>query len=201
MKILLSTRNRHKLRELSEMFEGTRYELVSLDALSDPPEVEEDRDTFRGNADKKARELAAFSGMVTVADDSGIEVDALGGRPGVWSARYAGVDGPGADAANNRKLQEELADVADPERTARYRCALAVVRPDGEARYSDGTCEGRIGREARGSGGFGYDPYFLVDDGSGRTMAELSADEKHAISHRGAALERLLPLLDELTGA
>ena len=200
MKILISTRNRHKLRELSEMFEGTRYELVSLDALSDPPEVEEDRDTFRGNADKKARELAAFSGMVTVADDSGIEVDALGGRPGVWSARYAGVDGPGADAANNRKLQEELADVADPDRTARYRCALAVVRPDGEARYSDGTCEGRIGREARGSGGFGYDPYFLVDDGSGRTMAELSADEKHAISHRGAALERLLPLLDELTG-
>lgn len=200
MKILISTRNRHKLRELSEMFEGTRYELVSLDALSDPPEVEEDKDTFRGNADKKARELAAFSGMVTVADDSGIEVDALGGRPGVWSARYAGVDGAGADAANNRKLQEELADVADPDRTARYRCALAVVRPDGEARYSDGTCEGRIGREARGDGGFGYDPYFLVDDGSGRTMAELTADEKHAISHRGAALERLLPLLDELTG-
>ena len=200
MKILISTRNRHKLRELSEMFEGTRYELVSLDALSDPPEVEEDKDTFRGNADKKARELAAFSGMVTVADDSGIEVDALGGRPGVWSARYAGVDGAEADAANNRKLQEELADVADPDRTARYRCALAVVRPDGEARYSDGTCEGRIGREARGDGGFGYDPYFLVDDGSGRTMAELTADEKHAISHRGAALERLLPLLDELTG-
>lgn len=201
MKILISTRNRHKLRELSEMFEGTRYELVSLDALSDPPEVEEDKDTFRGNADKKARELAAFSGMTTVADDSGIEVDALGGRPGVWSARYAGVDGPGADDANNRKLQEELADVEDPDRTARYRCALAVVRPDGEARYSDGTCEGRIGREARGTGGFGYDPYFLVDDGTGRTMAELTADEKHAISHRGAALARLLPLLDELTGA
>jgi XTP/dITP diphosphohydrolase len=197
--ILVATRNRHKLRELAEMFAGTRYALLSVDDVPGAPEVEEDGDTFRANALKKARELAAFSGHVTIADDSGIEIDALDGRPGVYSARYAGLDGPGADAANNRKMIEELAGVPDAQRTARYRCALAVVRPDGEVRHADGTCEGRIGHEPRGDGGFGYDPWFLVNDGSGRTMAELSSDEKHAISHRGAALAGLLPLLDELT--
>ncbi|MCO4770032.1 MAG: RdgB/HAM1 family non-canonical purine NTP pyrophosphatase [Deltaproteobacteria bacterium] len=200
MAILVSTRNPHKLREFREMFEGTKYRLVSIDEVPGAPEVEEDGDTFRANADKKARTLALFSGHITIADDSGIEIDALDRRPGVYSARYAGVEGPGADAANNAKMIEELTGVPDAQRTARYRCSLAVVRPDGEARYADGTCEGGIGHEARGEGGFGYDPWFLVGDGSGRTMAELSSDEKHAISHRGAATAGLLPLLDDLTG-
>ena len=196
--ILVSTRNRHKLKEFREMFAGTRFRLVTVDEVNHAPEVVEDGDTFQANADKKARTLAQLNGMITIADDSGIEIDALDGRPGVYSARYAGVDGDGADAANNAKMLEELSGVADAQRTARYRCSLAVVRPDGEARYADGTCEGHIGHEARGNGGFGYDPYFLVSDGTGRTMAELSADEKHAISHRGAALAGLLPLLGAL---
>ena len=196
--ILVSTRNRHKLKEFGEMFAGTRYRLITIDEVPNAPEVVEDGDTFRANADKKARQLADFSGHITIADDSGIEIDALDGRPGVYSARYAGVQGAGADEANNRKMIEELLGVPDAQRTARYRCSLAVVRPDGEARYADGTCEGRIGHEARGEGGFGYDPWFLVADGTGRTMAELSSAEKHAISHRGAALAGLLPLLDEL---
>ena len=199
VEILVATRNSHKLREFRQMFAGTRYTLVTLDAIPNAPEVIEDGVTFQANADKKARQLAVFSGRITIADDSGIEIDALDGRPGVWSARYAGVDGDGADAANNAKMLEELDGVPDEQRTARYRCVLAVVRPDGEARYADGSCEGRIGYAPRGQHGFGYDPYFLVSgDFGGRTMAELEPDEKNAISHRGEALKGLLPLLDEV---
>jgi XTP/dITP diphosphohydrolase len=197
--ILVATRNRHKLREFAEMFANTKYRLLSVDEVPGAPEVVEDGVTFRANAHKKAQELAEFSGHITIADDSGIEIDALDGRPGVFSARYAGVHGSGADEANNRKMIEELDGVPDERRTARYRCSLAVVKPDGTAAYADGTCEGRIGHEARGEGGFGYDPWFLVNDGTGRTMAELTASEKHAISHRGAATAGLLPLLDDLT--
>ena len=198
--ILVATRNHHKLREFRQLFGGTRYRLVTLDTLPDAPEVIEDGDTFQANADKKARQLATFSGRITIADDSGIEIDALDRRPGVYSARYAGVDGAGADAANNAKMLSELAGVPDARRTARYRCVLAVVRPDGEARYSDGTCEGWIGHAPRGEHGFGYDPYFLVSgQHAGHTMAELAPADKNAISHRGRAMERLLPLLEQLT--
>lgn len=202
VEILVATRNRHKLREFRQMFEGTKYELVTLDTIPNAPEVIEDGDTFQANADKKARQLAEFSGRITIADDSGIEIDALDGRPGVWSARYAGVDGDGADDANNAKMLVELEGVPDERRTARYRCVLAVVRPDGVARYADGSCEGRIGYAPRGQHGFGYDPYFLVTGNfDGRTMAELEPAEKNAISHRGKALEGLLPLLDEVVSA
>lgn len=202
IEVLVATGNRHKLREFRQMFEGTRYRLVTLAEIPDAPEVIEDGVTFQANADKKARQLAVFSGRITIADDSGIEIDALGGRPGVWSARYAGVSGAGADDANNAKMLVELADVPVEERTARYRCALAVVRPDGVARYADGTCDGRIGHAPRGHNGFGYDPYFLVaGEFGGRTMAELEPAEKNAISHRGQALQGLLPLLDDLLTA
>jgi len=202
VEVLVATGNQHKLREFRQMFEGTKYSLVTLAEIADAPEVVEDGVTFQANADKKARQLAVFSGRVTIADDSGIEIDALGGRPGVWSARYAGVSGAGADDANNAKMLEELADVPDEQRTARYRCSLAVVRPDGVARYADGTCEGRIGHEPRGHNGFGYDPYFFVTGNfGGRTMAELEPAEKNAISHRGKALQGLLPLLDEVLSA
>jgi XTP/dITP diphosphohydrolase len=198
--ILLATRNRHKLKEVREIFEGTGFTVVSTDELDATlPEVEEDGDTFRANADKKARTLAQLTGRITIADDSGIEVDFLGGAPGVYSARFAGVDGHGADAANNRLLIQKLQGVPREERTARYRCAIALVTPAGEARYTDGTVEGYIVDEPLGDGGFGYDGHFgVTGDAAGRTMAQLSAGEKHAISHRGEALRKVLPLLREL---
>jgi XTP/dITP diphosphohydrolase len=181
------------------MLENTRFSVVSVGELEGAPEVEEDGETFRDNADKKARELASWSLRVTLADDSGIEVDALGGAPGVRSARFAGVAGAGADEANNDLLLRRLEGVPLEGRGARYRCVLALVTPEGRAEYAEGTVEGRIGWERRGRRGFGYDPLFLVaGDSAGRTMAELSDDEKHAISHRGKALRGLLPMLERL---
>lgn len=200
--VLLATGNRHKLREIREMLEGTSYQVLSLSEIKDPPEIIEDGDTFRANADKKARTLAELSGRITIADDSGIEVDALDGAPGVYSARFAGHSGEGADDANNRLLLEKLRDVPDEKRTARFRCALAIVHPDGRAVYSDGTLEGKINYQEIGDNGFGYDPLFVVlEDSQGRTTAEMSSEEKNGISHRGRALTKLLPLLDELIGS
>ena len=200
--ILLATSNQHKLREIREMLEGTSFRVISLADIANPPEVVEDGDTFRANADKKARTLAAYTGRVCVADDSGIEVDALGGAPGVHSARFAGLSGQAADPGNNRLLLERMQGVPDEERTARFRCALAIVHPDGRALYSDGRVEGYIAHREIGEGGFGYDPLFLLkDDPQGRTTAQLSADEKNAISHRGLALRALLPMLEELVAS
>ena len=197
--LLLATRNQHKLREVRELLSETDFEVISIADLSDIPEIIEDGDSFEANADKKARVLASLTGRTAIADDSGIEVDALDGAPGIYSARFAGVSGPGADDANNRLLVEKLQDVAPNERTARYRCVLAIVTPTGEARYSSGSVEGRIVDEPAGNGGFGYDPHFLVEgDSQGRRMAELSPSEKNAISHRGKALRELLPLLEDL---
>jgi len=199
--LLLATRNLHKLKEVREILAGTDFEVISIADLSDIPEIVEDGDTFEANADKKARTLAQLTGRTAIADDSGIEVDYLGGAPGIYSARFAGVDGPGADAANNALLIEKLAGVPASQRTARYRCVLAIVTADGEARYSAGSIEGRIVDEPAGDDGFGYDPHFLVEgDPQSRRMAELSPDEKNAISHRGKALRDLLPLLQELEG-
>ncbi len=198
--VLLATRNRHKLREIREILDGTAFSVISPDELAEGvPDVVEDGDTFRANADKKARTLAQMFDRITIADDSGLEVDALDGAPGVHSARFSGVDGAGADEANNDKLIASLDGVPDSKRTARYRCALAIVTPDGRARYTDCTCEGSIGYERIGTGGFGYDPLFRVaGDPAGRTMALYSPDEKNAISHRGKALLELLPLLESL---
>jgi XTP/dITP diphosphohydrolase len=197
--LLLATRNQHKLREVRELLSETDFEVISIADLSDIPEIIEDGDSFEANADKKARVLASLTGRTAIADDSGIEVDALDGAPGIYSARFAGVTGAGADEANNQLLVEKLQDVALAERTARYRCVLAIVTPTGEARYSSGSVEGRIVDEPAGKGGFGYDPHFLVEgDSQGRRMAELSPSEKNAISHRGKALRELLPLLEDL---
>lgn len=200
--LLLATRNRHKLKEVREMLVGTGFTVISTDELdSSIPEVIEDGDTFEANADKKARTLAQATGRITMADDSGIEVDFLDGAPGVYSARFAGVDGPHADGANNRLLIEKLQGVPREQRTARYWCVIALVTPEGEARYTKGSVEGFIVDEPRGDGGFGYDPHFgVAGDSAGRSMAELSSDEKHAISHRGKALRDVLPLLRELVG-
>ena len=197
MRILLATRNRGKLRELERLFEGIGVELVTLDDVASVPEVVEDRDTFEGNARKKARETARASGLPTLADDSGLEVDVLGGAPGVWSARYAGEGA--SDADNNRKLLEALSAVPPEARTARFHCALAFADPsrglgEGDEHVAHGTCEGRIVDEPRGDNGFGYDPLFeLAADG--RTLAELPPEEKARISHRAAAARRMRDFL------
>ena len=164
-------------------------ELVTVTDLGIDGEVVEDAETFEGNARKKATELARRSGLSALADDSGLEVDALGGAPGVYSARFAG---PGAtDGTNVDKLLGAIVDVDDPARTARFRCVLALAGPSGAIEHvTDGRCEGRITRERRGEGGFGYDPVF-VPAGETRTMAELTSEEKNARSHRGAAVRAM----------
>ena len=185
MRLVLATRNLHKLSELERMLGGD----PGLDPLPDevvlPPET---GDTFEANALIKARAAVAATGRVAVADDSGIESEALGGRPGVRSARYAGPDA--TDAANLAKLRAEV----PPGTGLRYVCVIAHVTPDGAETTFAGTCSGRMSAEERGEGGFGYDPVFLTEEdpaGLGRTMAELTAAEKDAISHRGRAAEAL----------
>lgn len=181
--ILIATRNRGKLAEIREILSAPGLELLDPDTLGNLPEVEEDGDTFEANAIKKAVTLARASGMLTLADDSGLEVDALGGEPGVYSARYAGE--PSDDAANNAKLLDDLRGASN--RRARFRCAIALATPDGECSTVDGRCEGRIADAPQGQGGFGYDPLF-VPDGFSQSFGELEAAVKHRISHRGAAL-------------
>lgn len=193
MKLLMATRNAHKLVEIRQILAGHDIEILSLDDVSGlPDELPEDGDTFEANALQKAREAHAITGLLTCADDSGIEVDALDGRPGVHSKRFSP---QGTDAGNNRYLLELLGDRDD--RTARYRCVLALVG-EGIERVADGRCEGRIGHEERGEGGFGYDPLFWPDEAPGRTMAELTMDQKNAISHRGRAFRQLPALLADL---
>lgn len=197
MRILIATMNEGKLREYQRLLaQVPGLELETMASLSMAVEVDEDRETFAGNARKKATEIAAVTGVACLADDSGLEVDALGGRPGVHSARYAGEGA--SDARNNEKLLAELREVPDAERTARFRCSIVVVEADGrELAAVDGACEGHIGRELRGTHGFGYDPLF-IPDGYAQTMAELGPETKNEISHRAKAAAKLVPLLQEL---
>ena len=181
--ILIATRNRGKLAEIREILSAPGLELLDPETVGNLPEVEEDGDTFEANAIKKAVTLARASGMLTLADDSGLEVDALGGAPGVYSARYAGE--PSSDAANNAKLLAALC--GQPNRRARFRCAIALATPDGDCSTVDGRCEGHIADAPQGRGGFGYDPLF-IPDGFSQSFGELEAAVKHRISHRGAAL-------------
>jgi XTP/dITP diphosphohydrolase len=191
--LVFATRNRHKLRELEQLLTPLGYHAVALEALApNAPEVEEDAPTFAGNAEKKARAALEATGLPSLADDSGLEVDALGGAPGVRSARYAGAGHD--DRANNERLLREMAEVPDGQRAARFRCALALVTVDGKLHLAEGTCEGSILRAPRGSGGFGYDPLFRLA-GAEQTMAELAAEEKNRVSHRARAMRRLSELL------
>jgi XTP/dITP diphosphohydrolase len=187
MKLLIATRNRHKLEEIRQIFALPGLTLMAADEVPGLPEdVVEDAETFEGNALKKARELCRASGLWTLADDSGLEVEALNNAPGVYSARYAGE--PCSYPANNAKLLRELTGVAD--RRARFRCAIALCAPDGREWTVDGRCEGAIIEGApRGTNGFGYDPLF-VPDGFASTFAELDGLAKNRISHRGQALQR-----------
>lgn len=185
MKLLMATRNKGKVRELRQLLSGLDVELLSVDDAGDLPEVEEDGETFTANAIKKARTLAQASGLWALADDSGLEVDALGGAPGVHSARYAGE--PCDFAANNRKLLKALEGVEN--RRARFRCVIALASPDGRVETVEGACEGEIAPALRGEGGFGYDPLFCPQ-GHAETFAEMPAERKHTLSHRGEALRK-----------
>jgi XTP/dITP diphosphohydrolase len=190
--VVLATRNAHKVTELARILDGLPVELVSGNDL-DLPDIEETGDTFAANALLKARACAAMTGLPAVADDSGIVVDGLGGEPGVRSARYAG--GHGDDEANLRLVLERLG--ASAQRSGRFVCVAALVTPDGVEVTEEGVMEGVITHEPRGDRGFGYDPIFVAR-GEQRTNAELTADEKDAISHRGAAFRALRPHLEKL---
>lgn len=187
-RLVVATGNAGKLRELAAMLDGVAGELIPQSALG-VVSVEETESTFLGNALLKARHAARVTGLPALADDSGLEVDALQGAPGVWSARYAGDNAD--DAAHNARLLTALAEVPTP-RTARYRAVLVLVRTaeDPAPLIAEGVWEGAIACAPRGAGGFGYDPLFLVEQGA-RTAAELAPDEKNRYSHRGAALAQL----------
>jgi XTP/dITP diphosphohydrolase len=227
MDLLFGTTNDGKLRELRRLVAGLPIRVLAPEDLGRPlPEVEEDGATFRANAEKKAAEWARWAGLHVLADDSGLCVDALGGSPGVHSARWSELE-PGLEPAspvcdlaeagraelgaaagraerderNNDKLLAELAGLDDSRRGAEYRAVLSLARPDGTIVASvEGACRGRIARVRRGGGGFGYDPLF-VPDGRSETMAELTAEEKDGLSHRGAAFRKLFPVLAAVAGA
>ena len=194
-RVVLATRNAHKVDELRRILAPSGITLVGLDAFPDAGEVVETGATFADNALLKAHAAASVTGLVAIADDSGIVVDALGGMPGVLSVYWAGRARD--DAANMRLVLEQIEDVPDDRRGAAFVCAAAAATPAGREVVVEGRVEGSLTRAPRGEGGFGYDPIF-VPTGETRTTAEMTAAEKDAISHRGRAFRALLPLLDEL---
>ena len=199
--LVIATNNHGKLREFKELFAGSGFDLTTPRHLGYSFDVDETGATFAENAKLKAIAAAQLTGLPALADDSGLEVDALDGRPGVYSARYAGGSRT-ADGMDEREqcrtVLAELAGVPDERRAARFRCVIAVATPAGDVRYADGVFEGRIGYEPRGDNGFGYDPIFVVA-GRDVTSAELPPDEKNAISQRGQAARKALEILKELS--
>jgi XTP/dITP diphosphohydrolase len=193
--LVLATRNRHKGEELAALLGGLGVTIRTLDEFPEAPEVVEDGDTCEANAIKKARAIAEFTGLPAVADDTGLEVDALGGRPGVYAARYAGEDATYED--NCRKLLLELTGVPRERRTARFLTVAAIALPSAGVRVAQGKLDGVIAEEASGTSGFGYDPVFLIPELE-KTLAELSADQKNAISHRAKAFTQAKALLREM---
>jgi len=190
--LVLATRNRHKSEELTALLDDLGITIRTLDEFPDAPDVVEDGDTCEANAIKKARAIAEFTGLPAVADDTGLEVDALGGRPGIYAARYAGEDATYED--NCRKLLRELAGVPRERRTARFLTVAAIALPSDGVRVAQGTLDGVIAEEASGTLGFGYDPVFLIPE-LGKTLAQLSADQKNRISHRAKAFAKMREIL------
>ena len=193
--LVVATRNKGKLKELDKLLAGMGILLVSAADFPDFPDVVEDGDTFEANALKKARAAARATGLMALADDSGLVVDALGGAPGVFSARYAGESA--TDEQNNRKLLRELANTPSSARNAAFHCVIALCGPDGVCHTFHGKLSGALLEKARGNEGFGYDPLFLVPE-YGKTLAEMALEEKNLISHRGKAL---MSLKEYLAGA
>jgi XTP/dITP diphosphohydrolase len=197
-KLLLATRNRGKVKELTLLLKDTDYELLTLEDLGVRVPIDESGSTFEENATLKARTYAELTGMLTLADDSGLEVDALGGEPGVFSARYGGYYG--RDRNRNQHLLRKLEAVPWEKRTARFRCVIAIASPEGRVWTVEGTREGMINYEMKGDNGFGYDPLFFLPE-LGKTMAELSPEEKNQLSHRAEAVRKAVELLNLLKSA
>ncbi len=187
--LIVATGNANKRREIQHML-GSTFHVLSLADIPDAPDIVEDGNTFEANAIKKARIIANHTGRPTLADDSGLEVDALNGAPGVYSARFAGKNA--TDTDNNAKLLALIKNIPDHQLTARFHCAMALVLPNGQTKTAHGIWEGGIVRQARGSNGFGYDPLFFVPEHN-CTCAELSDEIKNSLSHRGRALRAIYP--------
>jgi len=194
VKLVIATGNPGKLAEIAKILDGCPFDIVSMSAFADLPEIVEDGADFAANAEKKAAAIARATGHLSLADDSGLVVEALDGAPGVHSARYAG-EGAG-DADNNRKLLAELADVPPPRRAA-FVCDIALCTPGGDCWHFTGRLEGEILQSLRGSGGFGYDPLFYMKE-YGCTLAEMPLARKNAISHRGRALRAMQQALPDI---
>lgn len=190
MKLIIASNNKHKIKEIKEILGGKFEQIVSIGEAGIDHETVEDGDTFMENARKKAQEIAEISGCAALADDSGITAHALGDRPGIFSARFAGVHGD--DEANNDLLLSSLEDKED--KSAHYTCAISLVYPCGSSVEAEGYMYGKIVNDRRGTRGFGYDPIF-VPDGETRTVAEMTDEEKNAVSHRAKALNLLLSRL------
>ena len=195
MKLIVATNNAHKVKEFTRILQPHGYTVLSLRDAGIVCEAEENADTFEGNAYIKAKAVFDLSGLPTVADDSGLSVDALGGAPGVFSARYGG---PSLDDVGRyQKVLAELHDVPDEQRTARFECAISLILSKDEVYLFHGTCEGKIGTGPRGENGFGYDPIFMVGE---KSLAECTPEEKDAISHRGMALKKMDAFLKQRKG-
>lgn len=193
--VIIATKNKGKAKEFEALFSALDVEILTLLDLDDAPDIEETGTSFEENATLKAEAIANMTGKIVIADDSGLVIDELDGRPGIFSARYAGEDKN--DEANIDKVLFEMKDVPDEKRTARFFCSLAISGPSMKTIVVNGTCEGKILTERKGTNGFGYDPIFYALDAR-KSMAEMSSNEKNKISHRAEALHNLKPVIEEI---
>jgi len=194
--VIVATRNKGKIREIREALKGLGLRIYGLSDFPNVPEIEEDGKSFAENALKKARFYSKHFGKLTIADDSGLEVDSLKGLPGIYSARY--VREGASSQENNQKLLREMRDGTISKRGAKFKCIIAVVSPDGRETIAEGECKGRIGFKEKGKKGFGYDPLFILPK-YGKTMAELSLEAKNRISHRGKALKKIRRIIQSFS--
>jgi XTP/dITP diphosphohydrolase len=194
LELIVATRNLGKVREIRKILRGSGFQIHALDDFPEAPAIEEDGKRFTENALKKARFYASYFKTLTLADDSGLEVDFLKGAPGVYSARFAG--DKASTEENNRKLLGEMEEVVLSKRGARFQCVIAIVSPDGKEAVAEGSCKGKIGFKEVGKKGFGYDPLFILPR-NGKTMAQLTLEEKNKISHRGKALRKLKRIINK----
>ena len=195
MEIVVATKNKGKIKEIKEVLKGIDAEILSIDEIGLEIEVEEDGRTYSENAAKKAVEVAKRTRKTALADDSGLEIDALNGKPGINSSRFAGVDAD--DRERNLKILEMMKDVPHEKRGARFRCVIAIAEPNGKSYTCEGVCEGEIAESIRGDKGFGYDPIFIIPE-YGKTFGELGPEVKDKISHRAKALKKAVEVLMSL---